>query len=111
MQAATAAAYLLLNGDGDVETAHRLLAGALDAAVGRPDISAAVVDDALNTLMLLCYWDGSPQLWNSFYDAIETRKSSVSEALYLASQTWADPARTASAGPGAAGHGDRAADW
>jgi DNA-binding CsgD family transcriptional regulator len=95
LQAATAAAYLLLNGDGDVETAHRLLAGALDAAVERPDISATVVDDALNTLMLLCYWDGSPERWNSFYDAIETWKSSVSEAMYLASQTWADPARTA----------------
>jgi DNA-binding CsgD family transcriptional regulator len=95
LQAATAAAYLLLNGDGDVEIAHRLLAGALEAAAGRPDISAAVVDDALNTLMLLCYWDGSPELWTSFYDAVETWKSSVSEALYLASQTWADPARTA----------------
>jgi hypothetical protein len=95
LQAATTAAYLLLNGDGDVEKAHRLLAGALDAAVERPDISAAVVDDALNTLMLLCYWDGSPELWNSFYDAIETWKSSGSDALSLASQTWADPARTA----------------
>jgi hypothetical protein len=38
LQAATAAAYLLLNGDGDVETAHRLLAGALDNAVERPDL-------------------------------------------------------------------------
>jgi DNA-binding CsgD family transcriptional regulator len=95
LQAATVAAYLLLNGDGDVETAHRLLAGALEAAAEHPDISPAVVDDALNTLMLLCYWDASPELWNSFYDAVETWKSSVSEALYLASQTWADPARTA----------------
>jgi DNA-binding CsgD family transcriptional regulator len=95
LQAATAAAYLLLNGDGGVETAHRLLSGALGAAAGRPGISAAVADDALNTLMLLCYWDGSPELWSSFYDAIEIWKSSVSEALYLASQTWADPARTA----------------
>jgi DNA-binding CsgD family transcriptional regulator len=95
LQAATTAAYLLLNGDGDVGTAHRLLAGALETAAERPDISAAVVDDALNTLMLLCYWDASPELWNSFYDTVETWKSTVSEAVYLASQTWADPARTA----------------
>jgi DNA-binding CsgD family transcriptional regulator len=95
LQAATAAAYLLLNGDGDVETAHRLLGGALQTAAERPDVSEAVVEEALYTLMLLCYWGGSPELWKPFYDALEVRKNRVPDVLYLASRTWTDPARTA----------------
>lgn len=95
LQAAVAASYVLLNGDGDVETAHRMLVRAIESAAdGRVGIDTAL-QEALNTLMLVCYFGGRPELWEPFHQAITRLGSNVSEELYLVSKTSADPVRTA----------------
>ena len=90
---AMAAAYLLLNGEGDLDTAHRLLVGAIE---GHP---LTVEDDhvlaeALHTLMLICFFGARPDLWPPFDAALARLEPHVPVALWLCSKTFRDPART-----------------
>ena len=92
---AVAAASLLLNGDGDVITAHRLLTQAIEDQA-RPDrISDTGVFEAVSGLFLMCRLGGRPELWTSFHAAISEFAPDVPEDLYLLGQTCADPVRTA----------------
>ncbi len=101
LEAASAAAYLLLNGDGDVVTAHRLLTGAIndyvDAAGSRPDGAVHEPDgafvDALHTLQLVCFFSGRGEPWQPFHAALATLEPHVPTSLWLAARTFADPAR------------------
>jgi hypothetical protein len=47
LQAATAAAFMLLNSEGDIDTAHRLLTGAIETQTGQPDIDMRALTEAL----------------------------------------------------------------
>ena len=55
--AAVAASYALLNGEGDIATAHRLLVGAIEMQADLPMARDALVE-ALHTLMLVCFFGG-----------------------------------------------------
>ena len=91
----TAAAFVLLNGDGDVITAHRLLTQAIEDQA-RPDrISDTGVFEAVSGLFLMCRLGGRPELWMSFHAAISGFAPDVPKDLYLLGQTCADPVRTA----------------
>src|SRR5690606_34988798 len=67
LPAALAASTYLMNADGDITLAHRLLVQAVqtrvDAADGHGD---PLLDEALNTLMMVCYYGGTPALWQPF---------------------------------------------
>ena len=92
---AVAAAFVLLNGDGDVITAHRLLSQAIEDQA-RPDrTSGTGVWEAVSGLFLMCRLGGRPELWTSFHAAINGFAPDVPKDLYLLSQTCADPVRTA----------------
>jgi DNA-binding CsgD family transcriptional regulator len=92
---AVAAAFVLLNGDGDVITAHRLLTQAIEDQA-RPDrISDTGVFEAVSGLFLMCRLGGRPELWISFHAAMRGFAPDVPEDLYLLGQTCADPVRTA----------------
>ena len=92
---AVAAAFVLLNGDGDVITAHRLLSQAIEDQA-RPDrISDTGVFEAVSGLFLMCRLGGRPELWTSFHAAISGFAPDVPEDLYLLGQTCANPVRTA----------------
>ena len=92
---AVAAAFVLLNGDGDVITAHRLLTQAIEDQA-RPDrISDTGVFEAVSGLFLMCRLGGRPELWMSFHAAISGFAPDVPKDLYLLGQTCADPVRTA----------------
>ncbi|MFY9668518.1 MAG: AAA family ATPase [Trebonia sp.] len=92
---AVAAAFVLLNGDGDVITAHRLLTQAIEDQA-RPDrISDTGVFEAVSGLFLMCRLSGRPELWTSFHAAISGFAPDVPKDLYLLGQTCADPVRTA----------------
>ena len=92
---AVGAAFVLLNGDGDVITAHRLLTQAIEDQA-RPDgISDTGVFEAVSGLFLMCRLGGRPELWMSFHAAISGFAPDVPKDLYLLSQTCADPVRTA----------------
>ena len=92
LRAAVTAAFLLLNGDGDVDTAHRLLVRAIEDESGEQDLEA--LEDGLHTLMVVCYFGGRAELWKPFHAAI-ARMTRLPEALYLSTKTYVDPVRGA----------------
>jgi DNA-binding CsgD family transcriptional regulator len=68
LRAAVAAAYLLLNGDGDVTMAHQLLVGAI--LDGRADADEHDLAEALHVLLIVCLNGARPELWPPFHDAL-----------------------------------------
>ena len=94
---AVAAAFVLLNGDGDVITAHRLLTQAIEDQARPYRISDTEVSGALSGLFLMCWLGGRPELWTPFHAAISGFAPDVPRDLYLLGQTYADPVRTAAA--------------
>ncbi len=92
LQMATAAAAHLLNSDGGVDTAHRMLTRAL-AGVQVDRADPAVVQAAVHTLMLVCAFGARAELWDAFAAAVAQSWPHLSPALRLASVTFADPAR------------------
>ena len=95
LQVAVAAAHVMLNGDGDIETAHRMLAGAVPDVAGAGD---ATVEEALYTLMLICFFGGRAALWTPLLDTLAVLGDRVPAVVRLSSETLADPARTSTAG-------------
>ena len=62
LEAAVATAHVLLNADGDIDTSHRILVGAIEAA--RPETPPALaLIEALNLLCLVCFFGGRQELW------------------------------------------------
>ncbi len=100
LQAAVAASAFLLQADGDVATAHRLLVGALGSRDGTLDGRDPVVAEALYSLMMVCSHGGEEDLWEPF-EATIARSDGVPVALELSSKTFADPAHAGAAAVGA----------
>ncbi len=88
---AVAAAFLMVNGDGNVDTAQRLLLSALDAhPAGQSD---HVVEEAFHTLFVVC-WNGSrPQWWAASRAALARHGTALPPLLRIMLTTGADPAR------------------
>jgi DNA-binding CsgD family transcriptional regulator/tetratricopeptide (TPR) repeat protein len=92
VQSAVTAAFVLLNGEGDVDTAHSLLAGAIQ---NDQQVSPALLVEALNVLNLICFFGGREELWWPFFEALDRLRPGVPTDLDLLSKTFADPVRTA----------------
>ena len=90
-----AAAHLLLNGDGDLDTAHRLLASAIEMTPRPYDANNDALVEALHTLLLLCFFGGRSELWEPFDAAVEHLAPNPPAMLALLRDTLRDPARTA----------------
>jgi DNA-binding CsgD family transcriptional regulator len=95
LQAATTSAFLLLNGHGDMETAHRLLVGAIEAN-GRYDATDDALTSALHVLFSACWFGQRADLWQSLQAILDRLTPAVPADLLLLSQTY-DPARTPAA--------------
>ncbi|HTW08515.1 MAG TPA: LuxR C-terminal-related transcriptional regulator, partial [Acidimicrobiales bacterium] len=95
LPAACAAVFLMLNSDGDVGTAHRLLVGAIESGDHRYDATNPALVEALHNLALLCWYGSTPKLWEPFYSAMEKLTPKPPDLLGLLSKTFPDPARTA----------------
>ena len=91
LQAAVAASVSLLQRDGDVATAHRILVAALDSRKGALDAGDPAVAEALYSLMMVCRYGGQEELWWSFDDAI-ARSVSIPLVLEVSTKTFANPA-------------------
>ncbi len=93
LSSAVAASYLLLNGDGEIDTAHRLLVGAVE----RQDLTLGPLSDAyfeaLHNLLEVCLYGGRPELWEPFDAALARTPSPLPDVLDLWSKTMADPVR------------------
>jgi DNA-binding CsgD family transcriptional regulator len=104
-----AAAYIGADVAGDLGNASRVLAdlrrgdtepeGSLQAALAasaflmNSDGVNPLFEEALNTLMMVCYYGGTPTLWQPFHQIAEAVR--VPLAVIQHSKTYADPVRTA----------------
>ncbi|MFF7203275.1 ATP-binding protein [Streptomyces sp. NPDC008141] len=93
--AVAAAHHILLSGDGDLDTAHRLLAGAIEMQHEPYDANDPTMLDALYTLAWVCHGGQRPELWDPLKRALIRLKPQVPDLLALVLSTIADPARTA----------------
>jgi DNA-binding CsgD family transcriptional regulator len=91
VQAAATAAAMLLNGDGDIATAHRLLGGAVEHHASKPDVAGDAFFEALHNLLEVCLYGGQPKLWEPFDAAMARFEPELPEVLRLWSNTMADP--------------------
>jgi hypothetical protein len=81
LETAVAAAYGLLNGDGEVDTAFRLLIGTLETRPTGHDDEA--LDQALDVLLRLCWVAGRAELWDRLRQAIGRLAPGVPPHIYL----------------------------
>jgi DNA-binding CsgD family transcriptional regulator len=97
LHAAMAATFILINGDGDLNTAYRLLVGAIESGGHGYDAADESLIDALSALLLICYWLGRSELWPPFHAALDRLSPAVPEILFLQSRVFPDPARAEAA--------------
>ncbi|MEV4320317.1 AAA family ATPase [Actinocrispum sp. NPDC049592] len=93
--AACAAVFLMLNDDGDVATAHRLLVAAIEHGSHGYSASDGSLVEAMHTLLLLCWFGGRPELWEPFHRMLDRMQPAPPDVLAYASMTFPDPVRTA----------------
>ncbi|MGW0581728.1 LuxR C-terminal-related transcriptional regulator, partial [Streptomyces sp. NPDC002920] len=94
LQAAAAASHVLLNRDGDVTTAHRLLVGAITTREGRSDSDDdEALFEALCTLRRVCLCAGRPEFWDGYHAAMSQPAVRLPPSQELIVDVYADPAR------------------
>ncbi len=95
MAAVLATSYVLMNGDCDIDAAHGLLAGALAADSGPLDATDDDVVGVLQSLVLVCWTGGRPDLWNAFHGATARLRPRAPELLAICAGTFGDPVHAA----------------
>jgi len=93
LHAASAAAFLLTIGESDVDTAHRVLSGAIETGSHHYDARNPALIAALHTLVLMSWFGERPELWRPLRSALERLTPEVPEILAVQSATMPDPAR------------------
>ncbi|MDQ0913682.1 DNA-binding CsgD family transcriptional regulator [Streptomyces canus] len=94
LRAAAAASQVLLNRDGDVNTAHRLLVGAITTRDGRSDGDDEALFEALCTLRKVCLCAGRPEFWDAYQAAMSQLTVPMPPLQELLGDVYADPARS-----------------
>jgi DNA-binding CsgD family transcriptional regulator len=92
---AVAGAYHLLNGDGDVDAAHRLLTEAIDALPDPTDAQNKTLIEALFTLLMVAFFAGRHELWTPFHRYIDQLRPRPPRLLAVLARTFTDPAHLA----------------
>lgn len=93
LYAAAAGALVLLNGDGDVGAAHRLLVAAIRDNAGPYDAHDGALIAALDVLIEVCAVVGRVEKWDPFHNALGRLKPRTPFGLRLLSNAFADPVR------------------
>jgi DNA-binding CsgD family transcriptional regulator/DNA polymerase III delta prime subunit len=93
LSAAVAGAFHLLHGDGDVDTAHRLLTTAIYEQDDPRDAHNKVLVEALYTLIMICFFGGRADLWPPLQNAVDRLIPRPPRLLAILSRTFSDPAR------------------
>ena len=94
LHVASAAAFVMLNGDGHVDTIHRMLAGAIASGSHGYDAGDTALLRALWTLAMTCFLGGRRELWDTFHAAVARLTPGPPPILALTIDMFADPART-----------------
>jgi DNA-binding CsgD family transcriptional regulator len=97
LPAATASAAVLFNLAGDVDTAQRLLGGAIDDWLERPDLDEGHLVAALLNYVVVCSFGGRSEVWGPFDKTIDRLGPRVPTVARLWIEGFADPARTSAA--------------
>jgi DNA-binding CsgD family transcriptional regulator len=92
---AVAGAYHLLNENGDVDSAHRLLAGAIEMLAEPGDAHNKTLIEALYTLLMVSFFGGRAELWPPFHAAVARLRPRPPQLLSILARTFSDPARLA----------------
>ncbi|SDU73455.1 LuxR family transcriptional regulator [Jiangella alkaliphila] len=93
LAAVTAAAYQLLNGEGDASSAQRLLVAALDALPGPLDAADDPTVEALHTLVAVGFYAGRAEFWADTHRQFARVLPELPELLALLDVAFGDPAR------------------
>lgn len=97
LAAAVAAASQLLNGEGDVDTAHKLLVGAIDNHARPSRTDDNILSEALHVLLSVCSYSGRPELWHTFERTVtQIQLRSPDPLLPVVRGAFGDPAHAAS---------------
>ena len=91
--AVVASAMLLINGGGDVRTAHGLMAAAIEAADHRRDGGDKTLAEALLTLLLISWYAGDEQAWKRYFAAFARLRGRADPCLNITTEIFPDPAR------------------
>jgi AAA ATPase domain len=75
LEAAGASAYFLLNNDGEIDAAHRLLVAAIQNAEVLTEADESALVETLYTLLYICYYGGLEERWPPFYRACARLRS------------------------------------
>ena len=89
-----AATFMMLNGDGHVDTAHRMLVGAIEGGSHGYDAGDSTLINALWSLSLVCFLSGRAELHEPFYAALARVSPEPPPLLALTTDMFADPVRT-----------------
>ena len=90
-----AAAAQLLNQNGDLDTTYRLLVNAIEMRRGPFRADNEILVETLHTLLLICYFGGRPELWESLDSALARLDPAPPLDLRLLRSALGDPARRA----------------
>jgi DNA-binding CsgD family transcriptional regulator len=92
---AVAGSYHLLNETGDIDSAHRLLVGAIEALPEPGDAHNKTLVEALYTLLMVAFFGGRAELWPAFHTAVARLRPRPPQLLSILAHTFSDPARLA----------------
>ena len=92
---AVAGAYHLLNEAGDIDNAHRLLAGAIEMLADPGDARNKTLIEALYTLLMVAFFGGRAELWPPFHAAVARLRPRPPQLLEILAHTLSDPAHLA----------------
>ncbi|WP_199438875.1 ATP-binding protein [Umezawaea beigongshangensis] len=93
LYAASAAALLVINGDGELNTAHRLLVSAIETGGHDHGADDPALVEAVHTLLLLCWHGSTPEHWKPFFSVLRRLRPQPPDVLALARDSVADPVR------------------
>ena len=83
LHAVAADAYLMLNGDGDIDSAHERVVAAINAYGGDFDANDRALIAAIDILFIVCLWGGRADLWRSYPAALARLIPAAPEADVL----------------------------
>jgi DNA-binding CsgD family transcriptional regulator len=97
LYAANATVFLLLNGDGHLDAAHRILADAIAKGRHGWDATDPALIESVYNLLLLCVLSGDPRKWACFHEVLAHLVPGPPDFLSVIAKTHADPVRHAAA--------------
>ena len=95
LHASVAAAHLLLNSDGDINSVHGRLVSAIRKMARPYDARDPALMAWLHTMLMVCSFGARPELWEPFDEIVSSVIPHAPADVHLLVRTYADPVRSA----------------